>query len=86
MECAGTAEKVETEVYQNFAIETADHLRLFTDDGSNESLIASLSGLYYVVFSSEREIDAESFVEISDYQVLSSKELEIDELEQRYYQ
>jgi hypothetical protein len=45
VECAGASGDINVEIHQNFAIETADHLRLFTDDGSNESLIASMSGI-----------------------------------------
>lgn len=77
VECAGTADDVQTEVNQNFGIETADHLRLFKDDGSDNSIISSLAGLSYSTYG-QREIDAESFNEISNYVVIQESELVID--------
>jgi len=84
VECAGTASSAETEVNQNFGLETADHLRLFKDDGSNESLIASIAGLSYVTYG-PRIIEAESFDKVSSYIVLQESELVIDENGLRSY-
>lgn len=85
IECAGTSDKVETEVHQNFGVESADHLRLFKDDGSNESLNISLSGLSYKTYSPNRFIEPESYTEVTNYVVLESKELVIDENSYRIY-
>lgn len=84
VECAGVSLNAETEVNQNFAIESADHLRLFMDDGSNESLNISLSGLSYVTYGN-RLVDATYYSEITDYAVLGSNQLVIDEDGNRYY-
>ena len=84
VECAGTSENVDTEVNQNFGVKSAEHLRLFTDDGSNESLEISLSGLSYVTYGN-RNIDAEAYVEIEGYTVTKSNKLEIDENGNRSY-
>lgn len=78
VECAGTSGSIETEINQNFGIESAEHLRLFTDDGSNESLIISLSGLSYVTYGN-RNIDAEAYTAIESYSIAKSNKLKIDE-------
>ena len=89
VECAGIAtgkNKIQAEINQNFALEDAFHLRLFKDDGSNESLAVSLAGISY---SSESTLDIApptSFAIISNYNVISSNELKIDENNQRIYQ
>ena len=84
VECAGTSGNINIEVNQNFGIESAEHLRLFTDDGSNESLEISLSGLSYVTYGN-RDIYAESYVEIVDYIITKSNKLLIDENGKRSY-
>jgi hypothetical protein len=86
VECAGTANDAVTEVNQNFAIETAEHLRLFTDDGSDESLNISLSGLSYKIYNQNRKVTATSSSEVTHYQVLNSKMLVIDENGKRTYE
>ena len=85
IECAGTSNKAETEVHQNFGVETVNHLRLFKDNGGNESLNISLSGLSYKIYSPNRYIELESYAEISSYILLESKELFIDENGDRLY-
>ena len=84
IECAGTSNNIESEVNQNFGLEGADHLRLFTDDGTNESLNVSLSGLTYFTYGS-RILQTTSFAELSNYIVLESNELVIDENGHREY-
>ncbi len=82
VECAGTAtgeDKIEAEINQNFGIESANHLRLFKDDGSNASLEISFTG---IVYSSDSGIDLDTpefFVEIVEYEELLSNKLHIDE-------
>ena len=85
VECAGTAQKIETEVNQNFGVEGAEHLRIYKDDGSNESLIISFSD-FNSQYMQGVVIEAQSYSDISDYIVLSSNELVIDKNGNRYYQ
>jgi hypothetical protein len=85
VECAGIAKSVESEIHQNFGIEDVAHLRLFKDDGSNESLNSSLSGVYYKMYSENRKIDAQSYSHISDYLVLKNQNLVINENNRRNY-
>jgi hypothetical protein len=84
VECAGTSQSIDIEVNQNFGIESAEHLRLFMDDGSNESLKISLSGLSYVTYGN-RFIDPEAFVEIDGYSIAKSNKLTINENGYRSY-
>jgi len=86
IECAGTADTVEKEIHQNFGLEGADHLRLFKDDGSNESLTISLSGLSYKLYSPSRDVSAKSYVQVTSYNVIESKELDISDSNIRSYQ
>jgi len=85
IECAGTSENINTEIHQNFGVESADHLRLFLDDGSDESLNISLSDLSYIAYES-REIKAKSRSEIINYSILKSNQLVIDENGNRAYE
>lgn len=84
VECAGTADNVETEINQNFGIEDASHIRLFEDDGSNESINAMLHPLW-VTHNPNLTITSSYFVEIPDYTVLESKKLYIDKDGNRAY-
>ena len=86
VECAGTAtgeNKVKTEINQNFGVESAGHLRLFTDEGSDESLNISISGPL-VKYDTGMKITMSSFVNIDNY-IAEEKELFIDENENRIY-
>lgn len=83
VECAGDADKVETELNQNFGLEDAVHLRLFLDDGSNESLNASISDIR-VQYEQDIDVNITSFVEIYNYLVLDSKELYVEENSRSY--
>jgi len=84
VECAGTSSNAETEIHQNFGVESADHLRLFIDDGTNESIIVSLSSLTYIIYG-DVNIRTTSYADVSDYEVTQSNELVIDENNQRSY-
>jgi transglutaminase-like putative cysteine protease len=86
VECACCTTSIETDIHQNFGVETAFHLRLFTDDGSNESLTSLLSGISYITYGLDRTIELQSFVEIQDYQELESKKLVITGENARYYE
>jgi len=85
VECAGSSDNIETEVNTNFAVESANHLRLFKDDGSNESLDATLTGMSYSIAPELEFLGPDAFVEISNYQVLESKELSVNKNNIRTY-
>ena len=85
VECAGIASSVESEVHQNFGIENVEHLRVFKDDGSNESLSISLSGVYYRMYSTNRKIEANSYSDVFNYSVIKNQQLFIDENNKRVY-
>lgn len=86
IECACCTNSLITDINQNFGVESAFHLRLFTDDGSNASLAFSLSGISYITHEQNTSIALESFAEISNYQELESKKLIITEKNNRYYE
>ncbi len=86
VECAGIASSIQSEIHQNFGIEDVEHLRLFKDDGSNESLNASLSGVYYRMYSENININAYSYSDISNYLILRNQKLVIDENSKRAYE
>ncbi|KYK19956.1 hypothetical protein AYK24_04670 [Thermoplasmatales archaeon SG8-52-4] len=84
VECAGVSSDIETEIYQNFGLESVNHLRLFKDDGSNKSLDISLSGISYMTYG-DRKIEVSSFAVVTNYIVVDSNELLIDENGNRRY-
>ena len=89
VECAGTAsgeDKINSEVNQNFALESVEHLRLFEGTGSNESLNVSISGPLAVYDPLSMEISMESFVKILSYEILKQNELYISKDSNRRYQ
>jgi len=86
VECAGTSDDITIEVHQNFGVESANHIRLFKDDGTDESLKASLSGLSYIRYGINRDIDSESITLADNYQVLQSNELVVNQNNKRSYQ
>jgi transglutaminase-like putative cysteine protease len=86
VECACVMCSIETDINQNFGVESALHLRLFADDGSNESLASSLSGISYVTHGLNRTIGLQLFAEIRSYQELESKKLVITGKNTRYYE
>ncbi len=73
VECAGEG-KPEAEVDQDFGAEDALHLRLFIDDGSNESIRITFSNLI-IKYDNSIEVEMQPYVEINNYKVLESKEL-----------
>ena len=86
VECACCTTSVETDINQNFGVETAFHLRLFTDDGSNESLVSMLSGISYVTYGLNRTIEIQLFTKILNYEEFESKKLVITKENTRYYE
>lgn len=85
VECACCTSSIETDIDQNFGVETASHLRLFTDDGSNESLVSTLSVISYVTYGLNRTIEIQLFTKILNYEELESKNLVITRENTRYY-
>lgn len=85
VECACRTQSIDSDVLQNFGAETAFHLRVFTDDGSNASLELSLSGISYTHMLS-RVITVHPFVMISNYKNLESKKLVINAENTRLYE
>jgi transglutaminase-like putative cysteine protease len=86
IECACCSNSLKTDVDQNFGVESVFHLRLFTDDGSNESLASSLSGISYITYSPDITITLQQFADISNYQELELKKLVITENNIRHYE
>jgi len=84
VECAGSASSIQTEIHQNFGVENIEHLRLFIDDGSNESINLSMSAISWT-YSGDGEITANSFTELNDYIVLEEKQLVVTEEGARSY-
>lgn len=77
VECAGTADNVKSEVNQNFGVESAGHLRLFKDDGSNQSMEVSISGPK-ALYDPGITIIMKPFLEVENLEVIVSKELHVD--------
>jgi transglutaminase-like putative cysteine protease len=85
VECACCASTIEIDINQNFGVEDAFHIRLFTDDGSNKSLDISLSGIY-VQYYENQQIDLQSFSNVSNYQEITSQKLVVTKENIRYYE
>ena len=68
---------------QNFGLESVGHLRLFEDDGSDESLIISLSDIE-AKYDTDIIINLTPVAEVYSYRVLESKELSIDNNNRKY--
>jgi len=77
VECAGTGNS-KGEVHQNYGLEDASHLRLFTDDGTNGSLEISSSHIS-VRYEQGNIIDIVGFSTITQYEVIQSQKLCINE-------
>jgi transglutaminase-like putative cysteine protease len=83
VECAGTG-KPPSEVHQNFGMESAFHLRLFTDDGTNESINISTSHIS-VQYEYGMSIDISPYAKITDFRIEKSQELTIKQNLKRVY-
>ena len=84
VECACPSKDMAVQVNQNFGVESVGHLRLFKDDGSNESMDASISGSM-ARYDAGMEVEMTAFVGIYNYSVLESKELTVDKNGKRAY-
>ncbi len=89
VECAGDTsnnKKSDVQVHQHFGLESADHLRLFTDDGTNTSLETSLAGISLM---SDQNIEFDStdfFTDINKYKTLEENKLVIDKSNYRSFE
>jgi len=75
VECAGNISKkdkkgVESEIYQHFGVEDAAHVRVYVDDGSNESINNSIFRIGYEIFSNEEDINIQSFKTVNEYEII----------------
>lgn len=84
VECACPSKDMAVQVNQNFGIESVGHLRLFKDDGSNESVDASISGPT-ARYDAGMEVEMTAFMGIYNYSVLESKELVVGKNGNRAY-
>lgn len=73
VECACTTD-CEGNIHQNFGVEDVAHLRLFVDNGSDESLAFSLSSISWS-YAPGMEISAEGFVNVDNYVILNEQNL-----------
>jgi len=85
VECACCTPSIQADVNQNFGVENAFHLRLFVDDGSNQSIITSLSGISYE-FGQFRRINVQSFTGIENFTEIESNTLVVTKDNVRSYQ
>jgi hypothetical protein len=85
IECACCTPSIDSDINQNFGVESAFHLRLFTDDGTNASLVLSLSSISYT-YGLKRIIELHFFADINNYHELESKKLVIRKNNTRYYE
>jgi len=85
VECACSSDDPCVQINQNFGVETANHLRLFEDQGTNESLNVSLSGIR-LKYDDGMTINTSAFVDVTEYSVLRTNELHISEDGNREYQ
>lgn len=85
VECASNSTDMQTQLNQNFGVENAGYLRLFIDDGSNYSLIVSLSGINVLYEKNKVNVEMTAIKEIGSYSVLESKRLVVND-DYRYYE
>ncbi len=84
VECACSSNDQRVQIDQNFGVETVSHLKLFEDQGTNESLNVSLSGIR-LKYDEGMSVDTVAFVEVTDYTVLRTNELYISKNGDRKY-
>jgi len=77
VECACSSDEIDIQINQNFGIEDVKHLRLFVDDGSNESLKVSFSDIK-VRYDTNIVVSITAVTKILSYEILESKELVVE--------
>lgn len=83
--CICSIEDRKIDIEQNFGIEDALHLRLFVDDGSNQSITHYVSNIAYTTYNGYIQ-PPQSFVEVHNYQELTSQKLVVRTDNTRYYE
>lgn len=76
VECACSSNDMGLQVHQNFGVESASHLRVFKDDGSNKSINFSLTGVK-IRYYQDINIQQSSLDQIENFQIVESKNLQI---------
>lgn len=84
IECAGISGNIDTEVHQNFGVEDAFHLRVYVDNGTNESLNLSFEELE-VWYEKSLHLDIRPFLKVSDVHVMNYKNLVVKKNGERFY-
>jgi len=82
VECACSSDDIEIQINQNFGLESVSHLRLYVDDGSNESMKISLSDIKFGY--SNNVISYTAVKKILSYEILESKELVVENNYRKY--
>ena len=85
VECSCITPTIDSDINQNFGLESAFHLRLFMDDGSNNSLALSLSSISYS-YGLNTVITVHSLADVSNYRELESKKLVVTTKNTRHYE
>ncbi|MEM4257867.1 MAG: transglutaminase-like domain-containing protein [Candidatus Thermoplasmatota archaeon] len=86
VECASTSSSPTADIHQNFGCESASHVRLFVDDGSNESISVFMQGISYKIFNKNRHMTIEPITQIQNYAVLVKQKLVITQDNQRSFE
>ncbi|MBN1280863.1 MAG: transglutaminase family protein [Candidatus Thermoplasmatota archaeon] len=86
IECSCSSASIAADIHQNFGVEDAYHLRLFVDNGSNESLTRSLSEISYITYGGNRDILLHPFVDVEHYEELEEHNLVVTQDDVRQYE
>lgn len=77
VECAGTG-KTSSEIHNHFGFEDVHHLRLCTDDGTNETF-QQLNNPLSVKYNENMDIDITRIETVENYSTTASAQLTIEE-------
>lgn len=83
VECACPSTDNDVQIYQNFGVESTNHLRLFKDEGTNQSLNISISSIR-AQYENGITIDMQPIADVDNYVEIESKELYIKDNYRRY--
>jgi len=86
VECASNSKNMDVQIHQNFGVEDVQHLRLYTDSGTNESLILSMSGISWKTYNQQIAVTATPFVDIENYIIHEEQKLVITDDATRSYE
>ena len=76
VECAGESNNVETEIHQHFGLEDVHHIRIFVDNGSNQSMEISLKGPS-IEYQIGENVDMQSFATVNSMESSNYKKLTV---------